>query len=239
MYVNTNELIVANSILSMIPEPQRRRICEAATLQDIPRGTVLFEANIPLCSVYFFEDGVTALTVPLREGIAVEASSVGKEGMAGLPLFLNCESSAFRAVQDVPGHAYRLAKNVFIAELDRGPDLRLMLGRYTQATLNAAGQRAACNTRHSIDQRLVRWILTTDDQVGNQPFRTSHALIAEMLGVRRASVSVAAGLLQDAGYIAYRRTRIEVVNRLGLEALACECYDRIRNEYLRTTISAS
>jgi CRP-like cAMP-binding protein len=227
MYAPSSDWQTSNTILSLLPEQQRRRICESAPVQQLPRGFVLLEANTPIDDVYFIEHGVASLAVPLAEGMAIEASSVGKEGMIGLPLFLNTGLSPFRAVQDIPGQARRLSKDVFLAELDRGVHLRMMLSRYTAATWMAAGQRAACNIRHTFEQRLITWLLTTDEQVGYEPFRVTHQTIAGILGVRRATVSTVAGTLQEAGFIAYRRGRIAVVNRIALEGFACECYGKI------------
>ena len=222
-----------NGILNALSQEQRERILSISTYEELPIGTLLFDVNQPIDAVYFIEEGVTSLTVPLRDGSALEAWSVGREGMVGLPLFLDCDSVGLRAFQDVHGAAQRLEKHEFLAELERGRELRKILGRFTQATITSAAQRSACNGKHSVEQRYVRWLLTTDDQTEGQPLRITHQFLAQMLGVRRATVTTIARLLQDAGYISCGRGSVAVMNRIGLEALACECYTMIRDEYQR------
>jgi CRP-like cAMP-binding protein len=222
-----------NWILRELPEDQRARIMEAATLVDLPKKRILFDINVRIDHVYFLEDGVASMLSLMKDGSAVETSTCGREGMVGLAVFLGAETASTQAFQQVPGRAWQLPRAAFLEELDRGPQLRLLLGRYTQALMTLLGQNSACNRRHSIEERCVRWLLTTHDQVDGQPFELTHQFLSQMLGVRRATVTVTAGGLQEAGLIKYHRGIVSVVNRDGLEALACECYAIIRNEYAR------
>jgi CRP-like cAMP-binding protein len=158
----------------------------------------------------------------------------GNEGLVGLAALLGAEGSESQTLAEIPGTALRLPAAVLVAAVDAQPALRRLLLRYTQAYLTQVAQGAACNRLHGIEARCARWLLMTHDRVGgSDAFPLTQEFLAIMLGVRRAGVSVAAGALQDAGLIRYRRGGIRVLDRAGLEAAACECYGVVRRQYDR------
>ena len=200
---------------------------------ELPKKRILYDVNAPIKHVYFIEQGVASMLSLLSDGTAVETSTCGREGMVGVPLFLGAESASTQAFQQVPGRGWELPRDVFLEELERGPELRDVLGRYTVALMTLLAQNSACNRRHSIEERCVRWLLMTHDQLDGEPFELTHQFLSQMLGVRRATVTVTAGALQQSGLIKYHRGVVSILNREGLEDLACECYAIIRNEYAR------
>jgi CRP-like cAMP-binding protein len=175
----------------------------------------------------------------MRDCAAVEIATVGNEGMVGLEIFLGGEHTPAAAFCQVQGRAARIAADVFrqLAR-DSSPFTALLL-RYTQAVLTQVAQSAACNRVHSIEERCARWLLMTHDRVPGDRFELTQEFLAEMLGTRRPSVSVAASILQRAGFIRYSRGRVEIVDRAGLESAACECYAVIASEYERLIGAAS
>jgi CRP-like cAMP-binding protein len=199
----------------------------------------LFEPYQPIPAVYFPETGVLSVVALMGDGKTAEVGLVGREGMLGLPVFLGGETSPRRAFAQVPGESLRMAAAAFTAVLPRAGTLVRRLQRYTQAMFTQISQSAACNTLHETTPRCCRWLLMTHDRAGGDEFLLTHEFLAQMLGVRRASVSAVAAALQQAGLIRYRRGRITIVNRPGLEAAACECYRVIATEYGRLLGPAS
>jgi CRP-like cAMP-binding protein len=222
-----------NWILRSLPEDQRARIMSAVELVELPKKRLLYDIDQPIKDVYFIETGVSSILSLLQDGTAVETCTCGREGMVGLPLYLGAKTASTQAMQQIPGTAWRLSREAFLQELERGPALREMLGRLTQATMTLIAQNSACNRRHSVEERCVRWLLTSHDQMDQQPFELTHQFLSQMLGVRRATVTVTAGALQQAGLVSYHRGTITITNRQGLEDIVCECYKIIRNEYAR------
>lgn len=222
-----------NWILRSLPADQRTRIIERSKFVDLPKKRLLFDVNQPVEFVYFIEEGVASLLSLLTDGTAVETSTCGREGMVGLPLYLGVEQSSMQAFQQVPGSGWEMPRAAFLEELDRGNELRRLLGRFTQASMTLMAQNSACNRRHSIEERCVRWFLQTHDQMDGKPYELTHQFLSQMLGVRRATVTVTAGALQTAGLITYHRGLVTVLNRAGMEEMVCECYAIIHNEYAR------
>jgi CRP-like cAMP-binding protein len=158
---------------------------------------------------------------------------VGNEGILGIALFMGGETTPSRAVVQSAGHGYRLQAELLKNEFNRaGPMLHLLL-RYTQALITQMAQTAVCNRHHSVDQQLCRWLLMSLDRLPSNELSMTQELIANMLGVRREGVTEAAGKLQSAGLIHYRRGHITVIDRAGLEARACECYAVVKKEFDR------
>lgn len=224
---------IRNRILRALPADQRDRIIAAAEYVELPKRRLLYDINTPIRDVYFIEKGVASIVSILTDNTAVETCTCGREGMVGLPLFLSADSTATQALQQIPGAAYRLPSEAFLAELERGPELRYWLGRYTNAKMTLMAQQSACNRRHSIEERCVRWLLQSDDQMDHQPFELTHQFWSQMLGVRRATVTVTAGALQQAGLISYHRGIVTIKDRPGLENIVCECYAIVRNEFAK------
>jgi CRP-like cAMP-binding protein len=202
-------------------------------LVELPLGTSLYEPYVPLEHVYFPEDGVASLLTQLDDGIETEVATVGREGMVGLPAFFGVESVPGRAIWQVSGKALMLPTKVLRRETRQGGALNDVLRLYAQGLFTQISQSASCNRRHEIVQRCSRWLLMTHDRVNGDEFELTHQFLSKMLGVRRAGVSVAAGILQKADLIKYSRGRITILDREGLEAISCECYRIVREEFDR------
>lgn len=196
-------------------------------------GDVMFESGRPITHATFPLSGVVSVVIDMDRGGTAEVGTVGNEGMVGLTLFLGSNVSRRKAFNQIPGESLQIGADEFLAEVERSPALQKILRRYTLGYLNQVAQTAACNRLHAVEQRLCRWILMCQDRVGSNTLNLTQQFLAEMLGVRRASVTVAAARLQKIGLISYRRGTIEVRDRPGLERTACECYGVVRGEYER------
>ncbi len=197
-------------------------------------GQVLAGPGEAFAHVYFPETAVLSVIARMADGAGVEVGTVGNEGLAGVSVLLDTEASPNETLAQIPGTALRVSAAAFTAAVDARPGLRRLLHRYAQAYLTQVAQGAACNRLHGIEARCARWLLMTHDRVGGaDSFPLKQEFLAIMLGVRRAGVTVAAGALQDAGLIRYRRGGIRVLDRAGLEAAACECYGVVRRQFDR------
>ncbi len=222
-----------NRILAALPQDEQDRILPALERVEMPLRTVVIDPNRPIEHVYFVEEGVVSMLGVMEDGTAVETATIGQEGMVGLPLFLGSDRTAAQAFTQVSGSAYRMEADAFRAELAHGGMLPVLLGRFTQGLLTLVGQNAACNRVHNAEQRCARWLLLTADRAGRETVDLTHLFLSQMLGVRRATVTEIAGALQARGLIDYRRGRITIVDRPGLEAASCECYRVILSEFDR------
>jgi CRP-like cAMP-binding protein len=193
---------------------------------------VLAEAGEAFTHVYFPESGAVSIVTYMSDGSGVEVGTMGNEGMAGLPAFLEADASESRTFCQVAGVALRLPAHELVLASAGRPNIRRLLNRYTQAYLSLVAQGAACNRLHTIEQRCARWLLMTHDRsAGSDVLYLKQEFLALMLGVRRIGVTIAAGALQEAGLIRYRRGNIRVTDREGLEGAACECYGVIRERF--------
>ena len=222
-----------NRLLAALPAAEWARWLQQMEPVDMPLGKVLYESGSKLTHVYFPTTSIVSLLYVLEDGASAEIAVVGHEGIVGISLFMGGESTPSRAVVQSAGRAFRLKANVMIQEFNRaGPVLHLLL-RYTQALITQMAQTAVCNRHHSLDQQLCRWLLLSLDRLHSNELVTTQELIANMLGVRREGVTEAAGHLQQDGLISYRRGRITVLDRHGLEQRTCECYAVVKKEYDR------
>lgn len=217
-----------NRLLNAIPAAERRRVVGLGETVTLDVRKVLFEPGRPVQSVYFPYSGVISLVTPLRDGHVVEVATVGNEGVVGVPLFAGgaltvCAVSQFR------GSGLRVPAAAFLAEAARGTSLSDVVNRYLAALFGQISQAVACNRLHSSEERLSRWLLTTHDRVGRDHFSITHELLSQMLGSSRVTVTLSAGTLQTAGLIEYRRGQLTILNRSGLQQVACECYAAIKH----------
>ncbi|WP_246262254.1 Crp/Fnr family transcriptional regulator [Aromatoleum evansii] len=201
-------------------------------------GDVLYESGAQMRYVYFPIDSIVSLLYVMEDGASGEIAVVGNEGIVGVSLFMGGETTPSRAIVQSAGHAYRLKGQLLMDEFDRvggrrAGALHNLLLRYTQALLTQMAQTAVCNRHHSLDQQLCRWLLLSLDRLPVNELVMTQELIANMLGVRREGVTEAAGNLQKAGLIEYRRGHITVLDRPGLEGRACECYAVVKKEFDR------
>jgi CRP-like cAMP-binding protein len=203
---------------------EHQRLASALEPVDLARGELLFEPGGPIPSVYFPEGCVASLVRILSDGKQIEVGTAGFEGMAGLPVFLDADSSPLECVIQVPGAAKRLSAATLRTAAPSGTALHAILQRYAQYLFDQATQSTVCIQMHGVEERCARWLLMTHDRVQGDRFELTQGFIAIMLGVHRPAVTLAAGALQNAGLIRYRRGKITILDRPGLEAAACECY---------------
>jgi CRP-like cAMP-binding protein len=223
----------ANQLLAALPDAEWQRWLPQLEAIDLPLGKVLYESGNNLTHVYFPSTSIVSLLYVMEDGASAEIAVVGHEGIVGISLFMGGQSTTNRAVVQSAGQGFRLRANLMMQEFNRaGPVLHLLL-RYTQALITQMAQTAVCNRHHSLDQQLCRWLLLSLDRLPSDELVMTQELIANMLGVRREGVTEAAGQLQQAGLIQYRRGHITVLDRKGLEQRACECYAVVKREYDR------
>ena len=195
-----------------------------------PRDS-LWEPDQPIRTVIFPETSVNSIIAIDGEGGEVEVGTVGYEGVVGLPLFLGAATAPGRAYTQIGGESYRVDAETFTRLANSLPSLRDMLRRYTQGFVSQVSQSVACNRLHSLGERLARWLLSCADRVGENRFPLTQEFMAQMLGVRRATVGEAAKDLQERGLIRYSRGTVEILDRGGLETAACSCYRIVRDEF--------
>ena len=222
-----------NHLIAALPTEEWKRLSVHMELVYMPLGDVLYESGTQLRHVYFPTTSIVSLLYVMADGRSAEIAVVGNEGIIGVALFMGGETMPNRAVVQSAGYAYRLQGQVLKQEFNRAVELQHLLLRYTQALLTQMAQTAVCNRHHSVDQQLCRWLLLSLDRLASNELSMTQELIANMLGVRREGVTEAAGKLQNAGLIQYSRGRIVVLDRLRLEAEACECYGVVKKEFDR------
>jgi CRP-like cAMP-binding protein len=222
-----------NHLLAALPASDYGRLASHLELVPMKLGEVLYESGVQLRYVYFPTTSILSLLYVMEDGASAEIAIVGNEGILGISLFMGGETTPSRAVVQSAGHAFRLKAALLKNEFGRfGPTMHLLL-RYTQALITQMAQTAVCNRHHSVDQQLCRWLLLSLDRLQTNELSMTQELIANMLGVRREGVTEAAGKLQNAGLISYQRGRITVLDRPGLEARSCECYQVVKTEFDR------
>jgi CRP-like cAMP-binding protein len=182
---------------------------------------------------YFLEDGLASVVLPMQDGSTVEVGVIGKDGVVGLPVWLGAERMPGKTFIQVEGSGFRIKAKRLKEEFERPGELRRHLHKYVMANLVQSAQNAACNRLHTIGERLSRWLLTCHDRVQSNRMPLTHEFLAQMLGAPRTTVTLAAGMLQQAGLIEYSRGHVTVKNRSGLEEAACECYGIVRKEFQR------
>jgi len=221
-----------NHLLASLPDDILGRWLPFLEPVDMPLGLVLYEAGATLSHVYFPTTSIVSLLYVLEDGGSAEIAVVGFEGIVGVSLFMGGESTPNRGVVQSGGRGFRLAAGTLKREFNLPPVFHLLL-RYTQALITQMSQTAACNRHHSLDQQLCRWLLLSLDRLDGTQLNMTQGLIANMLGVRREGVTEGALKLQKAGLIRYSRGKIVVLDRVGVEKRACECYAVVKKEYDR------
>ena len=227
------QLAERNRMLRSLPGAVYAQILPHLDPFDAPARFILWQPDAPIRTVYFPRSCVVSHIVPLEGEVGVEAATVGREGFVGVPIVLGADSSATRTLVQVPGELAQLPVSVLREVQSHGSELTTMLLRYALALYEQTAQSVACIGQHSLEERCARWLLMTHDRVSGDEFMLTQDYLAAMLGVRRASVNVAASMLQRAGFITYRRGRITIIDRAGLEGSACGCYDAVRRAYER------
>ncbi|MFT6955647.1 MAG: CRP-like cAMP-binding protein [Halieaceae bacterium] len=222
-----------NQLLAALPADELKRIAPHLELITLKLGKVLYESGGQLKNVYFPTDSIVSLLYVMEDGGSAEIAVVGNEGVLGISLFMGGETTPSRAVVQSAGFGYRLPSKYIKREFKRGGPMMHLLLRYTQALITQMSQTAVCNRHHSVDQQLCRWLLLSLNRLSSNELTMTQELIANMLGVRREGVTLAAGKLRDAGIIEYSRGHIKVLDRIKLEERVCECYAVVKKEFDR------
>ncbi len=222
-----------NKLLCALPEAVKQRWANEVERVNLPLGKVLYESSEKLDYVYFPEDCIVSLLFVLENGSSTEIAVVGYEGLVDISIFMGGETTPNRAVIQCAGQSLRVRSQFLKNEFHRSIEVMHLFLRFTQALVTQMTQTAVCNRHHSLDQQLCRWLLLSVDRLYGAELVMTQELIANMLGVRREGVTIAAGHLHAAGLISYTRGRIKVLNRLALEARTCECYALVKHEYER------
>ena len=222
-----------NHLLAALPAPELDALLPHLEPVSFKLGDVIYESGVKLRHLYFPTTSVISLLFVTDSGASTELAVAGREGVVGIGLFMGGESTPSRAVVQIAGEAVRLPVADLDREFRRGGKLQVALLRFTQALITQMAQTAVCNRHHSVEQQLCRWLLLSLDRVDAHELRMTHQLIADMLGVRREGVTVAASKLQEWGCISYARGLIKVSDREGLEQRVCECYGVVNREYGR------
>lgn len=231
--IKSSHQIPINQLLSALPESEYQRLSPYLQEVTLRCGTILYQPEEIIDTAYFPNTMMISLVSIMENGSTTEIGLVGNEGMIGIPIFLGGKSTISQAIVQIEGNCFKISANVLRQEFHRGETLQKILLLHTQARLTQVSQSSACNRQHKINARLARWILSVHDCVLKDEIPLTQEFISNMLGVRRAGVTMAANSLQKAGMIRYNRGKIVILNHKLLEETACECYRVVQNEFLR------
>jgi CRP-like cAMP-binding protein len=224
------QIPIENKLLTVLSNEAIANLLPHLEAVSLPFKEILYQPGKSVEYVYFPNRGVVSLLIILEDGTLAEVGLVGNEGMIGLSLLLEAKKTSFQAIVQVPGDALRMRADLFQELVKPGNPLHSLLLRYSNVRMLQFAQSAACIAHHSIEERCCRWLLMTRDRVNSDQFPITHDFLAHMMGVRRASVTVVAGMLQKAGLISYSRGRMTILDREGLEVVCCECYRVVKKE---------
>lgn len=220
-----------NRLLAILPDEEYTRILPNLESVSLNFREVLYEAKAPIGYVYFPINTLVSLFTIMEDSTVAEVAIVGNEGLIGLPVFLGIDTTPLKAIVQIPGEAVRIKADVFKHSVNWGSSLHYWLQRYTQALMIQISLVGACNRNHSVEQRCCHWLLRAHDSVMSNQFPLTHEVLAQMLGVRRASVTEAAGRLQKAELLRYSRGQMTILNLKGLEETSCKCYLLVKAEF--------
>jgi CRP-like cAMP-binding protein len=230
---STSNDLTENRLLAALPVEEYERLLPQLQHVDFSLGEVVYEFGAQLDYVYFPTNSIISLLYTMENGSSAEMGLTGNDGVVGIALFMGGGTMPNRAVVQSAGAAVRMKAKLLQDEFARGGNFQQLLLRYTQALITQISQTAVCNRLHSVEQQLCRWLLLSHDRLKTDELIMTQELIADMLGVRREGVTVAAGRLQDAGAISYVRGRIQILDRRKLEGTVCECYRVVKDEFDR------
>jgi CRP-like cAMP-binding protein len=217
-----------NRILSTLPEDEYQQLSPHLEHVNLPRGTVIYDIDEAIKSVYFPLNAMISLVTQMADGKIVEVGLVGNDGMSGVASVMGRQTSYERAIVQIPNGAMKISVAVVRREFDKGRVFQKNLLRYASNLMRQVSQTAACNASHTTEERLSRWLLMCHDRIDSSNVNLTQEFLAEMLGTRRGTVNVAAITLQSARLIEYHRGQIVITDRPGLEAFACECYEMLK-----------
>ncbi len=227
-----------NRILASLSAPDLACLVPYLSRRTFKRNQTLHEAGQTVETAYFLEEGVCSIVVTMEDGSSIEAGIIGNDGLVGLPAVLGAGHSPNRCFIQIPGSGYAVKAKILEEQSRNGSgNFRRLMQHASQALFAQTAQTAACNRVHKLEERLARWLLMCHDRMQVDDLHITHDFLATMLGTRRSSVTVAAGILRKAGLIEHTRGHVKIKNRKGLEEAACECYAVIRDEYVRLGLS--
>ena len=230
----SNQSPYRNMLLLSLSADERKRLEPHLLPVVLRQNQTLADAEEPVETVYFLEEGICSVVANLEDGSSVEVGIIGRDSFVGLPAVLGTGSSVNRSFMQIGGSGYSIkAKALQQHFLEDSGELHQLMLRGIQGMLVQTAQTAACNRVHELEERLSRWLLMCHERTQNDFLPITHEFLATMLGTRRSTVTVAAGMLHKSGLIEYARGHVRIINRAGLEDVACECYRIIRNEYIR------
>ncbi|MEH2284519.1 MAG: Crp/Fnr family transcriptional regulator [Nostoc sp.] len=222
-----------NRLLAALSASDYERLVPHLKFVSLPTRQVIYEPGEPITHVYFPQNAVVSIVTIMEDGSTVEVGIVSNEGMVGIPVILGGNTTTTKAFVQVAGAGMQMDADVLRTEFNQGGAIQKLLLRYVRAIYTELTQGCACNRLHTLEERLARWLLTVSDRLKSEDFPLTQEFIAQMLGVRRSGVTVAASTLSRAGMIRYQRGQISILNRENLEATSCECYRVIQGEFAR------
>ncbi len=222
-----------NRVLASFPAQDMQRLSTHLTPVTFKSKRSLHEPGERIDTIYFLEDAIASVVITMENGTSVEVGLIGRDGVVGLPAVMGSGFSVNRTFIQLPGYGFSVKAKVLRALADSSSELRSCLYLAMEGYLVQTAQTAACNRVHELEERLARWLLMCSDRVQSDHIGITHEFLAIMLGTRRSSVTVAAGILHKAGLITYSRGSVTIQNRQGLINAACECYQSQHEEYLR------
>lgn len=222
-----------NRLLSALPSEDRALLTPHLTTVDLEKGRLLYDPGDLIEQVYFPNDCVISLMTLMENGAAIESATIGREGALGLMAAVAPRQSLSRAIVQAPGSALRIAAGPLHDVWTRSAALRDRVDRHNEALFGHAIQSVACNALHAVEARFCRWLLSCHDRIDSNTVNLTQEFLADMLGVQRTTVTAVAGSMQAKGLIRYRRGVVDILDRAGLETMACECYGAVRRGYER------
>ena len=222
-----------NRLLASLPPLDIARLAPHLSPVTLATNQTLHDAGAKVDTIYFVEDGICSIVASMESGSTIEVGIIGRDGFVGMAAVLDSGLATNRAYMQIPGYGYSIKTRILRQQCDESAELRSCLLRCVQSLLVQTSQTAACNRVHELEERLARWLLMCHDRMQSDFLPITHEFLGMMLGTRRTSVTVAAGMLQKAGLIAYSRGHVTIENRNGLKDAACECYQVVHNEYRR------
>lgn len=222
---------IKNRLIAALPSSEKERLVPHGQLVSLAQRQVLHQPGLPIDYVYFPYNSIISLVTLMEDGSTVESGITGNEGFVGTAVILGSEISYNQAIVQIGGDALKMPASQLIAEFKQGGTRQTLLLRYVLTQMIQVSQGAACNRLHTIDERFARWLLTISDRLESNELSLTQEFIATMLGIRRSGVTVAAGILQQAGLINYKRGQITILEREKLEEVSCECYEMIKTSF--------
>lgn len=226
----------SNRILASLSKADGDRIIPYLSRTIFEQGKTLLAPGEKSKFAYFMEDGLTSMVTNLSDGSTVEIGLLGREGMVGMHGLMGAVTQPFHSLVQLAGSGFKIKAEVVAQQFDRSEKFRRKLFLFSQAQLVQTSQIAACNRRHDVHERLARWLLTCRDRCDSDLIELTHEFLSQMLGAPRTTVTLAAGVLQNAGLIEYSRGKVTILDRERLEEAACECYSLIRDEFVRLKV---